>query len=46
LGLPKPKKRTEPVRIAAPELQKGDVSMEGGGTSSPIGLEFRGRRDL
>jgi len=28
LSLPKPKKRTEPVRIAAPELHKGDVSME------------------
>lgn len=45
LGLPKPKKRTEPVRIAAPELHKGDVSMErtralpfGGETSPPAGL--------
>ncbi|NXM64623.1 PRCC protein, partial [Illadopsis cleaveri] len=28
LGLPKPKKRTEPVRIAAPELQKGDSDSE------------------
>lgn len=27
LGLPKPKKRTEPVKIAAPELHQGDVSM-------------------
>lgn len=30
LGLPKPKKRTEPVKIAAPELHKGDVSIWGG----------------
>lgn len=30
LGLPKPKKRTEPVKIAAPELHKGDVSIRGG----------------
>ncbi|XP_008851548.1 proline-rich protein PRCC [Nannospalax galili] len=28
LGLPKPKKRTEPVRIAAPELHKGDSDSE------------------
>ncbi|XP_053857087.1 proline-rich protein PRCC isoform X2 [Vidua macroura] len=28
LGLPKPKKRTEPVRIAAPELRKGDSDSE------------------
>ncbi|XP_061875968.1 proline-rich protein PRCC [Colius striatus] len=28
LGLPKPKKRTEPVRITAPELQKGDSDSE------------------
>uniref|UniRef100_A0A8C0FV37 Proline rich mitotic checkpoint control factor n=1 Tax=Bubo bubo TaxID=30461 RepID=A0A8C0FV37_BUBBB len=28
LSLPKPKKRTEPVRITAPELHKGDVSMK------------------
>ncbi|NXM86123.1 PRCC protein, partial [Oenanthe oenanthe] len=27
-GLPKPKKRTEPVRIAAPELRKGDSDSE------------------
>lgn len=30
LGLPKPKKRTEPVKIAAPELHQGDVSVRGG----------------
>lgn len=30
LGLPKPKKRTEPVKIAAPELHQGDVSTRGG----------------
>lgn len=30
LGLPKPKKRTEPVKIAAPELHKGEVSIRGG----------------
>lgn len=30
LGLPKPKKRTEPVKIAAPELHQGDVSIRGG----------------
>ncbi|XP_009073476.1 PREDICTED: proline-rich protein PRCC, partial [Acanthisitta chloris] len=28
LGLPKPKKRTEPVRIAAPELRQGDSDSE------------------
>ncbi|NXW10498.1 PRCC protein, partial [Fregetta grallaria] len=28
LSLPKPKKRTEPVRITAPELQKGDSDSE------------------
>lgn len=28
LGLPKPKKRTEPVKIAAPELHKGDSDSE------------------
>ncbi|XP_075580527.1 proline-rich protein PRCC [Pelecanus crispus] len=28
LSLPKPKKRTEPVRIAAPELHKGDSDSE------------------
>uniref|UniRef100_A0A673U5F9 Proline rich mitotic checkpoint control factor n=1 Tax=Suricata suricatta TaxID=37032 RepID=A0A673U5F9_SURSU len=28
LGLPKPKKRTEPVKIAAPELRKGDSDSE------------------
>lgn len=49
LGLPKPKKRTEPVRIAAPELHKGDVSIWGRGergTASPIGFKFGGRSDL
>lgn len=35
-SLPKPKKRTEPVRIAAPELRTGDVSMkQTGGSRSP-----------
>lgn len=38
LGLPKPKKRTEPVKIAAPELQQGDVSVRGG---SPHGASGR-----
>ncbi|XP_023598293.1 proline-rich protein PRCC isoform X2 [Trichechus manatus latirostris] len=28
MGLPKPKKRTEPVKIAAPELHKGDSDSE------------------
>lgn len=41
LGLPKPKKRTEPVRIAAPELHKGDVSIWGGGAPQvPLGLSL------
>lgn len=38
LGLPKPKKRTEPVRIVAPELHKGDVSMEQTPCSSLSGV--------
>lgn len=28
LNLPKPKKRTEPVKITIPEIQRGDVSMK------------------
>lgn len=40
LGLPKPKKRTEPVRIAAPELHKGDVSISGGAPQAPLGLSL------
>lgn len=39
LGLPKPKKRTEPVRIVAPELHKGDVSMEQTPCSSLSGVK-------
>lgn len=36
LGLPKPKKRTEPVKIAAPELRQGDVSIRGGSPARPL----------
>lgn len=36
LGLPKPKKRTEPVKIAVPELHQGDVSIGPGGSPSVL----------
>lgn len=36
LGLPKPKKRTEPVKIAVPELHQGDVSIGAGGSPSVL----------